>query len=151
MHVYAWCVSVFVAPAVVAAEAYAAPSAPQGRRAGHAALAVQRSRWPVVWGARGATGLRLTELTDLTLQGFLLGSFLGAFKADALIARGQARCVLMLHMRALSRAYNTFARSTLSGGAQQRWNEEKAKRGDGRVIVLHGDAADAAEDDEAER
>ena len=48
-------------------------------------------------------------------------------------------------------AYSTRARSTLSGGVQNRWTEEKAKRGDGRVIVVRGDAADEAEDDEAEQ
>ena len=42
------------------------------------------------------------------------------------------------------------ARSTLSGG-QKRWKEEKAQQGDGRVIVIHGDAAGAAEEDEAEQ
>ena len=81
----------------------------------------------------------------------MLGSFLGAFKADALIARGQAGCVRRRHVCTARGAYSTRARSTLSGGVQNRWTEEKAKRGDGRVIVVRGDAADEAEDDEAEQ
>ena len=79
----------------------------------------------------------------------MLGSFLGAFKADALIARGQAGCVRVLHVCTVA-VLTRRARSTLSGG-QKRWKEEKAQRGDGRVIVIHSDTADATEDDEAEQ
>ena len=55
----------------------------------------------------------------------------------------------MLHVCAVA-VLTTCARSTLSGG-QNRWKEEKAQRGDGRVIVIHGNMADATEDDEAEQ
>lgn len=90
-------------------------------------------------------------MPDNSAQCFLLGSFLGAFKADALIARGQARC-FATRRKPMARRLTDCTRSTLSGaGAQKRWKEEKAQYGDGSVFVLESTDVDAPGEDGAEQ
>jgi hypothetical protein len=87
----------------------------------------------------------------------MAGSFLGAFKADTFIAKGQARCARWRTLRQPAHGSDSAALrhmlccSTLSGG-KQAWKEEQAAGGDGRVFFLDAetgtqDAAAAAADD----
>ena len=76
----------------------------------------------------------------------MAASFLGAFKADTLIARGQARCAWRSSQAVGPHAgwsLTRGARSTLAGGAS-RWREEDTPGGNGRIFFLDGDVPDDA-------